>query len=79
MQMTILSYVELYLQYSNFYNRILRQLLYLIPMASFLIFIQMMISNDYAYLKLEIHIFTKMEDMFVGDFSVEEQLVLWPK
>ena len=39
----------------------------------------MMISNDYAYLKLEIHIFTQMEDMFVGDFSVEEQLVLWPK
>ena len=68
MQMTILSDVEL-----------LRQLLYLIPMTSFPIFIQMIISNDYIYLKLEIHIFTHTEDMFVGDFCVDEQLVLWPK
>ena len=74
MQMTILSYVDLYLQYSNFYD-----ILYLIPTASFLILIQKMISNDYTYLNLAIHIFTHMEDMFVGDFSVEEQLVLWPK
>ena len=71
MQMTILSYVELYHQ--------LRQLVYLFPMASFPIFIQMIISNDYIYLKLEIHIFTHTEDMFVGDFCVDEQLVLWPK
>ena len=66
MQMTILSYVES--------NTVLR-LLYLIPIASFLILIQIIISNDFTYLKLEIHIFTHMEDMFVGDFSKEEQLV----
>ena len=68
MQMTILYYVEL-----------LRQLSYLIPMASFPTFTQMIISNDFIYLKLEIHIFTHTEDMFVGDFCVDEQLVLWPK
>ena len=39
----------------------------------------MIISNDYIYLKLEIHIFTHTEDMLVGDFCVDEQLVLWPK
>ena len=75
MQMTILSYVELCIQYS----KTLRQLLYLIPMALFPIFIQIIISNDYIYLKLEIHIFTHTEDMFVGDFCVDEQLVFWPK
>ena len=48
-------------------------------MTSFPIFIQMIISNDYIYLKLEIHIFTHTKDMFVGDFCVDEQLVLWPK
>ena len=73
MQMTILSYVELYIQYS---------ITSIIIPYSYGIISNLYTNNNIKWLHIfetgDTYIYTH-EDIFVGDFCVDEQLVFWPK